>query len=116
MIVSVLYRGTINMLKKECETKRNLEDVELTIDKDNFYKICYGKKEFHVSQLLTKRYYLKEAYTDKEINQGRKKRVSERVEAEIDPDNRNMSRRRPRQTQRVKNRSRLRKNQKAKKK
>ena len=115
MIVSVLYRGTINMLKKECETKRNLEDVEKTIDKDNFFKICYGKKEFHISQLLTKRYYLKEAYTDNEINQGRKKRVSERVEAEIDPDNRNMSRRRPRQTQRVKNRSRLRKNQKAKK-
>ena len=115
MIVSVLYRGTINMLKKECETKRNLEDVEMTIDKDNFYKICYGKKEFHISQLLTKRYYLKEAYTDKEINQGRKKRVSERVEAEIDPDSRNISRRRPRQTQRIKNRSRLRKNQKAKK-
>ena len=115
MIVSVLYRGTINMLKKECETKRNLEDVELTIDKDNFYKICYGKKEFHISQLLTKRYYLKEAYTENEINQGRKKRVSERVEAEINPENRNLSRRRPRQTQRLKSRSRLRKNQKAKK-
>ena len=113
MVVSVLFRGLIKYFRKECVTRRNLEDLDRIVDKDNFFKICYGKKEFHVSQLLSpKRYYLKEAYTDKEL--GRKKRISERVEVEVNPDN-IYSSRKPRQTQRIKNKSRIKKNKKAKK-
>ena len=83
IIVSVIYRGLINLFKNECEIKREIGDIEKNIDTTNFMKVIYEKKEFIFA--TRHRHYLKESliclnnYINKE----------ERIEVELNSNNDN---------------------------
>ena len=103
MLVSVLYRGLIEEYFNEVETKRNLEDLEIEEDRNNFMRIGYDKSEFNLEKMLKrkKKYILKadeergrrsrskkkRRSEDRDEERGSKKRKRKRSVVEDDEDN-----------------------------
>ena len=83
IIVSVIYRGLINLFKNECEIKREIDDIEKNIDTTNFMKVIYEKKEFIFE--TKHRHYLKESLTS--LNNYINKK--EKLEVELNSNNDN---------------------------
>ena len=83
IIVSVIYRGLINLFKNECEIKREIDEIENNIDTTNFMKVIYEKKEFIFE--TKHRHYLKESLTS--LNNYINKK--EKLEVELNSNNDN---------------------------
>ena len=75
IIVSVIYRGLINLFKNECEIKREIDEIENNIDTTNFMKVIYEKKEFIFEK--KHRHYLKESLTSLNNHINKKERIEQ---------------------------------------
>ena len=60
IINSIIYRELIHLFIKNCDIKRNKNDIETMIDTQNFMKIEFHKKEFIIDKRIKHRNYLKE--------------------------------------------------------
>ena len=60
IINSIIYRELIHLFIKNCDIKRNKNDIETMIDTQNFMKIEFHKKEFIINKRLKHRNYSKE--------------------------------------------------------
>jgi hypothetical protein len=60
IINSIIYRELIHLFIKNCDIKRNKNDIETMIDTQNFMKIEFHKKEFIINKRIKHRNYLKE--------------------------------------------------------
>ena len=60
IINSIIYRELIHLFIKNCDIKRNKNDIETMIDTQNFMKIEFHKKEFIIDKRIKHRNYSKE--------------------------------------------------------